>query len=113
MDLKPLKDYLNIDYNGRLPMIVCSNSGWETYKPIYAEELYDKIIVVDLDESGELIEELNNVNREVVDILLNRISQSKNIGFIRFLKLWKEVEVKKVHTKINAALSKLKSVGKD
>lgn len=43
-------------------------------------------------------------------MLLYKIGSSKNIGFIRFLTEWENVEVKKVRQKINGAILKLKTV---
>jgi len=102
--------FLDIDYNGRLPMIVFSDKGWETYKPIYADELYQKILNITENKSDDLIEELKLTNRQVIEMLLWRIDESRNIGFIRFLIKWEAVEVKKVRAMINRAVSKLKSI---
>ncbi|WP_415468419.1 hypothetical protein [Clostridium saccharoperbutylacetonicum] len=57
-----------------------------------------------------LIERLKQTNRQVVKMLLLKISESKNVGFIRFLMEWEQVEVKKVRIIINHTISKLKSV---
>lgn len=110
IDWMIVNDYLDIDYNGRLPMIIFSEKGWETYKPVYMEELYNNILNVNPDKSEELIEKLTKTNREIIVILLNKIGASKNIGFIRLLTKWEAVEVKKVRQKINGAILKLKSV---
>ena len=101
---------MDIDYNGRLPMIVFSEQGWETYKPFYVDELYNLIIKVDETTSNDLIERLKTTNRQVVKLLLLKIGESKNISFIRFLRKWEVVEVKKVRFMINGAMNKLKSV---
>lgn len=109
IDWMIIKDYLNIDYNGRLPMIVFSNKGWEIYKLVYANELYERILNVNEGDSiSRLIEQLKQINREVIIILLNNIGESKNIGFIRFLEKWKETEVKKVSKMINDALMNIR-----
>lgn len=108
VDWMIISDYLDIDYNGRLPMIVFSDKGWEVYKPIYVEELYQKILNVSEDKKVELIESLKQGNRQVIEMLLSRIGDSKNIGFIRFLMKWEVVEVKKVRVMINIAIAKLK-----
>ena len=105
-----LNDYLDIDYNGRLPMIIFSEKGWETYKPFYADELYSCILKADKNIWSDLIEQLKQTNRQVVKLLLLKIGTSRNIGFIRFLEKWEEVEVRKVREMINKAVNKLKSV---
>lgn len=103
-------NYLDIDYNGRLPMVIFSEKGWETYKPFYVNELYNYILNVNETMCNDLIEQLKQTNREVVKLLLLEIGGSKNIGFIRFLSKWELVEVKKVRYMIKCAISKLKSV---
>lgn len=110
IDWMIVNDYLEVSYNGKLPMVIFSEKGWETYKPIYAEELYNRILNVSEDIYNDLIEQLKQTNRQVVKILLFRIGDSQNIGFIRFLAKWEAVEVKKVRFMINGAVSKLKSV---
>jgi superfamily II DNA helicase RecQ len=110
IDWMIVNNYLDIDYNGRLPMIIFSDKGFETYKPFYVDELYNCILNVSENTSDDLIEQLKQTNREVVKLLLLRIGVSKNIGFIRFLTKWEAVEVKKVRFMINGAISKLKSV---
>lgn len=110
IDWMIINNYLDIDYNGRLPMIVFSGKGWETYKPVYMDELYNKILNVGEDARDALIEELTKTNREVIIMLLLKIGSSKNIGFIRFLTKWETVEVKKVRQKISGAILKLKSI---
>ena len=109
VDWMIVNDYLNIYYNGRLPMIVFSEKGWETYKPYYVEELYTLILRVNETGTENLIERLKQTNREVVKMLLSKIGSSKNIGFIRFLVKWEAAEVKKVRIIINYKISELKS----
>lgn len=110
VDWMIVNDYLEISYNGKLPMIIFSENGWETYKPFYVEELYNLILNVNKTNCSNLIEQMKQTNRAVVKLLLLKIGESKNIGFIRFLVKWESVEVKKVRYMINCAISKLKSV---
>jgi hypothetical protein len=35
--------YLEIEYSGRLPVIVFSQKGWEIERETYAEELFQKM----------------------------------------------------------------------
>ncbi|SFC49580.1 RQC-minor-1 family DNA-binding protein [Clostridium uliginosum] len=110
IDWMIVNNYLDIDYNGRLPMIIFSDKGWETYKPFYVDELYNLVLNVNGTICNDLIEQLKQTNRQVVKLLMFKIGESKNIGFIRFLTKWEIVEVKKVRYMINGAISKLKSV---
>jgi len=110
VDWMIVNDYLNIYYNGSLPMIIFSEKGWETYKPYYVEELYALILKVNEIGTENLIERLKQTNRQVVKMLLLKIGESMNIGFIRFLIKWEAAEVKKVRIIINYTISKLKTV---
>ena len=110
IDWMIVNDYLDIDYNGRLPMIIFSNKGWQTYKPYYADELLSQLQAASEETSLELIEQLKQTNREVIILVLSKIGESKNIGSIRFLSKWEAYEVKKVRNMINSAIAKLKSV---
>lgn len=110
IDWMIVNGYLEIYYNGRLPMIVFSERGWENYKPYYVDELYSLVLKVNEIGAENLIERLKQTNRQVVKMLLLKIGKSKNVGFIRFLMEWELVEVKKVRIIINHTISKLKSV---
>ncbi len=110
IDWMIVNNYLDIEYNGRLPMITFSDKGFETYKPFYADELYNCILNVNQAVYDDLIERLKQTNRDVVNLLLLKIEVSKNIGFIRFLTKWETADVKKVRFMINGAISKLKSI---
>ncbi len=110
IDWMIVNNYLDIDYNGKLPMIVFTEKGWETYKPIYADELYNSILTVSEKEKDALIEQLKQTNRQVIKLLIIKIRESENIGFIRFLTKWQEVEVRKVREMIDRAIFKLKSI---
>lgn len=109
VDWMIINNYLDIEYNWKLPMIVFAEKGWETYKPFYADELYNKILNANSCDKDKIINELKNTNREVILMLLDKIGSSKNIGFIRFLNQWEDNEVKKVRQKINFTINKLKS----
>lgn len=110
IDWMILNDYLKIDYNGRLPMIVFANKGWETYQPVYAAELFHQTRDVTDEASQEMIQQLKCTNREVVKLLLKKIGESKNSGFIKFLTKWEQEEVKKVRLLILRTIEELKSV---
>lgn len=109
VDWMLINGYLDIEYNGRLPMIVFTEKGWTIYKRIYVNELYNQLLEEMHVSQAELIETLKKTNREVVHLLLYKIGDSKNIGFIRFLENWKETEVRKVRMKIDGAIKNIKS----
>ncbi|GAU78654.1 hypothetical protein [Fusibacter sp. 3D3] len=91
-------------------MIIFTEKGWLAYKPVYVEELFNLLQSVTDESRKEVLEQLNQTHRAVVEMLLSRIGESQNIGFIKILDHWKVTEVKKVQTMINKAINKLKSV---
>ena len=101
IDWMLFNQYLLIDYRGDLPMIVFSDKGWETYKPIYVDEIYQLMVLSDLDSYASMIDRLNKTNREVIEMLLNRISESKNSELLPLLIQWKSRQVKKVRDEID------------
>ena len=108
VDWMIVNDYLDIDYDGRLPLIIFSARGWERYKPVYVEELFLKILLSKVDQTDDIINHLNQTNRQVVEMLLLRIGESGNNQFIEFMIKWEAAEVKKVRALINHAISNLK-----
>lgn len=94
------EDYLRIEYNGRLPMLVFSEAGWEIEKDTFANELYQRFCH-ELEAGTEgILAEMKDVNRQVVYDILRRIRDSKNAGFIPLLEKWKSTEVRKVRERI-------------
>ena len=108
VDWMIVNDYLDIDYDGRFPLIIFSARGWERYKPVYVEELFLKILLSNVDQTDDNINQLKQTNRQVVEMLLRRIGNSGNNQFIELLIKWEAIEVKKVRALINNAISKLK-----
>ena len=94
------EDYIRIDYNGRLPVLIFSEKGWAIEEETYAEEIYQRFCQ-DL-EAGQMnvISEMKNVNRQVVFDVLEKIRLGKNADFIPMLEAWKAIEVRKVRERI-------------
>jgi superfamily II DNA helicase RecQ len=102
-------NYLKILYDGRLPMIIFTGYGWEVYKPIFAEEMLNKIINVPKDGEEALVEEFRTVNREVINLILDQIIEQKLSDTISFLEKWKIKAYKKDASKINYTIKKLQN----
>jgi len=94
------KDYLRISYNGRLPMLIFSEKGWEIEAETFAEEIYQRLCQDLRDKKIRKILEMKTVNRQVVFKVLEKIRVSKNAEFIPLLEQWKEMEVRKVRERI-------------
>ena len=102
------EDYIRIQYNGRLPMIVFSEKGWEIEEETFAEELYQRFCDELKSGKREIIQEMQNVNRQVVMDVLEKICVGKNQDFIPMLEEWKSKEVRKVRQKISSVQRSLR-----
>lgn len=102
------KDYLRIDYNGRLPMLIFSEKGWEIERETFAEELFQRFCH-DVEEKNDVvIFEMKDVNRQVVFDVLEKIRNTGNMDFIPLLEAWKAMEVHKVSGRIGDVIKTLK-----
>lgn len=107
IDWMILHDYLDIEYDYRLPLLVFTEKGWEIERETYADELMNKLI--DAAEKGryEYVETLKDRNRGIILLLLDKIAQSGKKEFITILKAWKMIEYKKVRAKIEEVIDVL------
>lgn len=97
-------DYLGIEYNFRLPLIVYTQKGWKIEKEIYSEELLEKINEICFTKEYDFVLELKNKNREVIMLLLDKIEDSGRRQYIPVLREWKEIDYRKVATRINTVI---------
>lgn len=95
------EDYLRIEYDYRLPLLVFSEKGWEIEKETYAKELYEKFCLDVKEKDARIIYKLNQVNRKVVMRILDKIEEDGTEEFIDYLEEWKKQESKKVVKRIN------------
>lgn len=109
IDWMILHDYLDIEYNGRLPLVVFTDKGWEIERETYANELMNKLMEAADKEAYEFVETLMERNRGMILLVLEKIAKSGNKELIPILKTWKAIEYKKVRTKIGEVISVLKN----
>ena len=102
------KDYLRIDYNGRLPMLIFSEKGWEIERETFAEELFQRFCQDVEEKKAIVIFEMKDVNRQVVFDVLEKIRSTGDADFIPLLEAWKTMEVHKVSERIGDVLKTLK-----
>jgi len=101
------QDYLQLEYFGRLPLLVYSNKGWEIERETYAEELMQKLKQCMEEKDYTFVSELKDRNREVILLLLQKIRKTNNARFIPLLKAWQEIEYKKVQSAIQQVIDHL------
>lgn len=93
--------YLAIEYDGRLPLLVYTPRGWEIERDTYAAELHARIdaLIAGSDTPPDL-GWLNDKNREVVMLLLERIERTGDPGYLSTLDAWSHNTFKKIRQRI-------------
>lgn len=94
------KDYLRIEYDYRLPLLVFSEKGWQIEKETFAQELYQRMCLDVEEKKARGIFEMKEVNRQVVMCVLDKIEKDGTKEFLPYLEAWKMLEVKKVAARI-------------
>lgn len=94
------EDYLRIEYDYRLPLLVFSEKGWQIEKETFAQELYQRMCLDVEEKKARVIFEMKEVNRQVVMCVLDKIEKDGTKEFLPYLEAWKILEVKKVAARI-------------
>lgn len=94
------KDYLRIEYDYRLPLLVFSEKGWQIEKETFAQELYQRMCLDVEEKKARVIFEMKEVNRQVVMCVLDKIEKDGTKEFLPYLEAWKMLEVKKIAARI-------------
>ena len=101
------KDYLRIEYDYRLPLLVFSEKGWQIEKETFAQELYRRMCLDVEEKKARVIFEMKEVNRQVVICVLDKIEKEGTEEFLPYLEAWKMLEVKKVAARISEVENKI------
>ena len=94
------EDYLRIEYDYRLPLLVFSEKGWQIEKETFAQELYQRMCLDVEEKKARVLFEMKEVNRQVVMCVLDKIEKEGTEEFLLYLEAWKMFEVKKVAARI-------------
>lgn len=100
IDWMIMEDYLRIEYDYRLPLLVFSEKGWQIEKETFAQELYQRMCLDVEEKKARVIFEMKEVNRQVVMCVLDKIEKEGTEEFLPYLEAWKMLEVKKVAARI-------------
>jgi superfamily II DNA helicase RecQ len=111
IDWTILNGYLRIDYDGRLPLLVYSASGWAIERETYAEELLQRIKQQLVDGPPYEMEYLKDRDRGMILLLLDKIESTKDAKFIPALTAWRKVDYKKVCIRIGQIIRALDTTG--
>jgi len=103
------KGYLAIEYDGRLPLLIYTQAGWEIERETISDEL-----LRDLDQTlkgGQQpidMSHLKDRNREMIWRLLDKIEASGDPRYIPALEAWELIDYKKVRQRIRQVIQVLK-----
>ncbi|MBZ9633680.1 RQC-minor-1 family DNA-binding protein [Clostridium sp. FP1] len=100
-------EYLDIEYDYRLPLLIYTKKGWEIEKDIYSDEFLQKINEVCFTKNYDFVLQLKDRNRELIVMLLDKIVATGSRQYIPVLEAWGKIEYKKVQNKINGIIKKL------
>jgi hypothetical protein len=107
IDWMILNHYLAIEYDYRLPFLVYTNKGWEIERETYADELFGKLEQATANQEYGIVETLQNRDRGLILLLLDRIEASGKRELVTILEAWNEIAYKKVKTRIQDVIEKL------
>ncbi len=103
-----INNYLAIEYDYRLPLLVYTPRGWEIEKNTFAAELQGKLdhLIASTNPIPDLTW-LNDCNREVLIHLLDRIEASGKSNYIPVLESWSQSASRKIRGKIHGVVEQI------
>ncbi len=105
--------FLQIEYSGRLPLLVFTPAGWEIERETISSELLAllrEMAKKPVDPESVLF--LKDRNRSMILMLLDKIEASKDPGLLHVLEQWKRIDYKKVQERIDKVMQSLTRAGK-
>ncbi|MCJ7840464.1 zinc-ribbon domain containing protein [Lederbergia sp. NSJ-179] len=103
-------DFLDIEYFGKLPMIVFTDRGWE----IEADQRADEFLSewnewLAKDQPIPDMSYLKDRNRKMIFLFLEKVRETGDTKYIPYLEEWKKVDYKKVKAEISTTIHALTS----
>ena len=104
-----LDGYLNVIYQGRLPMLVFSDKGWAIERETRVQEfLRDFDAMLARGHGPYDMTYLKDRNRGMILLLLDRVAATGDARYIPLLKAWAGVDYKKVRARIREVIEQLR-----
>jgi superfamily II DNA helicase RecQ len=102
--------YLEIEYDGRLPLLVFTEEGWNIEREELAHELLHEWDTW-IDNRVEVLsmDYLKDRNRGMILLFLRKIEDTRNPKYIPLLEKWEQIDYKKVRQEIWRVISQLQS----
>jgi hypothetical protein len=103
-------DFLDIEYVGKLPMIVFTERGWMIEADQRADEfLSEWNLWLEQGKPSPDMTYLKDRNREMILLFLEKIKETQDEKYIPYLEAWKKIDYKKVKTAIRETIKGLES----
>ena len=102
------RGYLAIQYDGRLPLLVFTEAGWEIERETYADELlrgFDRMLAAGRGPFD--MSHLKDRNRGLIMRLLDKVEATNDRKYISVLKAWEQIDYRKVQAKIRLVIHHL------
>lgn len=112
IDRAILDGYLKVVYEGRLPVLVFSEAGWEIEKETFADELlagFDELLATGGPPYD--MSYLKDRNRTLIWRLLDKIEAGGNPKYLTLLEAWEQIDYKKVRLRIEGVIRKIRAAG--
>ncbi len=98
-------NFLQYEYDGRLPLLVYTPAGWEIERETYAEELFQEFLRrIAMGQASYDMESLKGRDRGMIFVLLDKVEMRGDRRFIPLLNSWASVDHKKVRQRISAVI---------
>jgi hypothetical protein len=108
IDWTILHGYLHIVFEGRLPVLVYTHTGWGIERETYASEIigaFDRMLA-----SGQrpyAVSHLKDKNRELILLVLEKIQALGDRKYVPVLEDWAKLDYKKVRQRIQEVIQAL------
>lgn len=103
-------DFLDIEYSGKLPMLVFTERGWHIERDKRADEFlreWDGWIVGNKPDPDMTY--LKDRNRKMILLFLEKVRETQDKRYIPYLEAWKKVDYRKVRERINSVIQSLET----
>ncbi|MEC5422928.1 RQC-minor-1 family DNA-binding protein [Virgibacillus sp. C22-A2] len=103
-------DFLDIQYSGKLPMIVFTDRGWEIERDFRADEFLAEWSR--WQKEGRPIPDMNYLkdrDRKMILLFIRKVRETGDKRYIPYLEAWNKIEYKKVQAEIKETINALDS----
>ena len=99
--------YLAIEYDYRLPLLVYTDKGWAIEKETLAEELFQTLRQLSATAREDFdMSFLKDRNRGMILRLLEKIEASGDMGFVPLLVAWEKIDYQKIRSRIHEIIER-------